>query len=204
MLFPKQPSRNCQQLDRLLVSVTRLSRLGCLLHNVVMISPVPTAPQQEFTRTDANVYKAVQEYYGKDLCTANDLKTSACTAGGRPAARIREVLSKIPQEVLEKFYGCGTPLPLGIEGLRVLDLGSGSGRDCFICAALVGERGLVTGIDMTEEQIQARSHTPSYTSSAVCWHVSTLHQHGVAQATHAIAAYCQLHSAHACPAPPAA
>lgn len=38
--------------------------------------------------------------------------------------------------------------------LKVLDLGSGSGRDCYICAALVGERGNVIGIDMTEEQLK--------------------------------------------------
>ena len=42
----------------------------------------------------------------------------------------------------------------GIDGLRVLDLGSGSGRDCYAAAALVGEGGSVTGIDMTAEQIE--------------------------------------------------
>ena len=36
---------------------------------------------------------------------------------------------------------------------RVLDLGSGSGRDCYVCAALVGERGSVTGVDMTGPQL---------------------------------------------------
>lgn len=38
---------------------------------------------------------------------------------------------------MKKFYGCGNPIPLGIEGLSVLDLGSGSGRDCYIVAKLV-------------------------------------------------------------------
>ena len=38
--------------------------------------------------------------------------------------------------------------------LRVLDLGSGSGRDCYVCSALVGEKGSVTGLDMTEEQLE--------------------------------------------------
>ena len=36
----------------------------------------------------------------------------------------------------------------------MLDLGSGSGRDCYVCAALVGEQGSVIGVDMTDEQIQ--------------------------------------------------
>jgi arsenite methyltransferase len=38
--------------------------------------------------------------------------------------------------------------------MHVLDLGSGSGRDCYIAAALVGENGSVTGIDMTEQQLK--------------------------------------------------
>lgn len=96
----------------------------------------------------------VQEYYGKVLKSSKDLKTSACTAGGRPHPLLRLLMEQLPAEVLDKFYGCGAPLPLGIQGLRVLDLGSGSGRDCYLAAALVGETGTVTGIDMTAEQLE--------------------------------------------------
>lgn len=104
---------------------------------------------------DSNTtYDNVQEYYGKVLATSKDLKTSACTASGRPHPKIIDIMRKIPAEVMDKFYGCGAPLPLGIDGLKVLDLGSGSGRDAYVCAALVGEQGQVTGIDMTQEQIQ--------------------------------------------------
>ncbi len=67
-----------------------------------------------------------------------------------------QIFAKVPAEVLDKFYGCGAPLPTGIEGLTVLDLGSGSGRDCYAAAALVGERGSVIGVDMTREQLEAR------------------------------------------------
>ena len=51
------------------------------------------------------------------LSTSKDLKTSACTAAGRPHPKILEIFKKIPTEVMEKFYGCGAPLPLGIDGL---------------------------------------------------------------------------------------
>ena len=45
----------------------------------------------------------------------------------------------------------------------VLDLGSGSGRDCYVAAALVGERGSVTGVDMTPAQLAvARKHAEQY------------------------------------------
>lgn len=102
----------------------------------------------------ASTYEVVQDYYGKVLSNTKDLKTSACTASGRPHKRIIKLLQQVPNEVVEKFYGCGAPLPLGIQGLRVLDLGSGSGRDAYVCAALVGEKGQVIGIDMTDEQIK--------------------------------------------------
>lgn len=68
-------------------------------------------------------------------------QTNACCAAGRPHNLIVEALRAVPAEVKDKFYGCGAPLPLGIEGLRVLDLGSGSGRDCFVAAKLVGAQG---------------------------------------------------------------
>ena len=62
-------------------------------------------------------------------------------------------LAKVPPEILEKYYGCGSVLPLGLDGLTVLDLGSGAGQDCYVAAQLVGAAGMVVGIDMTEEQL---------------------------------------------------
>jgi SAM-dependent methyltransferase len=69
----------------------------------------------------------------------------------------------------EKFYGCGAPLPSGVAGLRVLDLGSGSGRDCYVMSKFVGEHGSVVGIDMTDEQLAvAREHTAEFTAKLGC------------------------------------
>jgi len=63
---------------------------------------------------------------------------------------------------------CGAPLPLGIAGLRVLDLGCGSGRDCYAAAALVGPAGTVTGVDMTTEQLDvARAHAEAYCTATL-------------------------------------
>ena len=62
------------------------------------------------------VEDSVQDYYGKQLKTSKDLKTSACTAAGRPHAEVRKVIQRLPSEVVDKFYGCGAPLPLGIDG----------------------------------------------------------------------------------------
>ena len=43
--------------------------------------------------------------------------------------------------------------PESLEGMKILDLGSGSGQDCFVLSKLVGENGHVTGVDMTKEQV---------------------------------------------------
>ena len=32
-------------------------------------------------------------------------------------------------------------------------MGSGSGQDCYVLSKLVGEKGTVIGLDMTEEQV---------------------------------------------------
>jgi len=115
---------------------------------------------------EAKTYDVVKDYYGKVLETSKDLKTSACTAAGSPHPAIVKIMRQIPDEIVSKFYGCGAPLPLGISGLRVLDLGSGSGRDCYVCSALVGEKGFVTGIDMTEEQVAvADKYLPEFTKT---------------------------------------
>ena len=55
--------------------------------------------------------------------------------------------------VFSRYYGCGLVFPEVLSGCRVLDLGSGSGRDCYVLSQLVGEKGFVTGIDMTQEQV---------------------------------------------------
>ena len=105
----------------------------------------------------------VQDYYGNQLQTSQDLLTNACCTDDIPLAH-RRILSQLEPEVLEKYYGCGVCIPEAIEGLTVLDLGSGSGRDAYLLSKLVGENGHVIGVDMTEEQLDvARRHINAHT-----------------------------------------
>jgi len=105
-------------------------------------------------------HENVQEYYGKTLQSTDDLKTNACCTPDGVPAYLREVLAKIHPEVSEKYYGCGLVAPMALEGADILDLGSGSGRDVYALAGLAGERGSVTGVDMTDEQLAvARRHS---------------------------------------------
>src|SRR6266545_5801859 len=67
----------------------------------------------------------------------------------------------IPQEVIERDYGCGDPSRYLREGETVLDLGSGTGKICFIAAQIVGPNGKVIGVDMTDEMLKvARRNAP--------------------------------------------
>lgn len=109
--------------------------------------------------SEAQIFENIRDYYGRVLKTNRDLKTGACCAGDSFAPSIREILKQIHPNVVAKFYGCGSPIPSELTGKTVLDLGSGSGRDCFILSKLVGPDGRVIGVDMTPEQLEtARRH----------------------------------------------
>jgi SAM-dependent methyltransferase len=97
--------------------------------------------------------ESVKSYYGKVLRSNQDLQTSACCTAEALPRHLAAVAAEIHDEVLEKFYGCGSPLPPALAGATVLDLGCGSGRDTFILSKLVGPTGRVIGIDMTAEQL---------------------------------------------------
>ena len=71
-------------------------------------------------------------------------------------------LEVLPAEVIERDYGCGDPSVHAREGETVLDLGSGSGKICFIAAQRVGPEGRVIGVDVNEEMLAlARRHQPA-------------------------------------------
>jgi SAM-dependent methyltransferase len=71
------------------------------------------------------------------------------------------LLEAIPEEVLARDYGCGDPSRHLRAGETVLDLGSGTGKICFIAAQVVGPEGRVIGVDMTAEMLAvARAAAP--------------------------------------------
>ncbi len=92
--------------------------------------------------------RIVREFYGnaadhpeEDLC---------CPVRPRPTD-----IEHIPPEVVERFYGCGSPVIQADPrpGETTLDLGSGAGIDVFICARRVGPEGRALGVDMTDRML---------------------------------------------------
>ncbi len=112
--------------------------------------------------TDSTLRQSVQNYYGQVLASSADLKTGACCDPASMSPALRRLLAELHPEVLERFYGCGSPIPQAIGGLSVLDLGCGSGRDAYLLSRLVGPQGQVIGIDMTPEQLAVATRHRSW------------------------------------------
>lgn len=122
------------------------------------------------------MHELVKDYYGKQLSGSADLKTSACCDASSVPVWLKPLLAKIHPEVLERYYGCGLVAPPLLDGCRVLDLGSGSGRDVYALAQLVGAAGEVVGVDMTDEQLAvAERHRPYHAETFGFANVRFLH-----------------------------
>lgn len=104
-------------------------------------------------QSERDTHAVVQQYYGETLESSADLKTTACCTAAAPSEDVSALLADIHEEVASRYYGCGLVLPEALDGLRILDLGCGAGRDVYLLARLVGADGFVTGVDMTPAQL---------------------------------------------------
>eukprot|EP00457_Paulinella_chromatophora_P004488 gb/GEZN01004500.1/.p1 GENE.gb/GEZN01004500.1/~~gb/GEZN01004500.1/.p1 ORF type:complete len:429 (+),score=70.77 gb/GEZN01004500.1/:254-1540(+) len=118
------------------------------------------------SQADVSVTSAdVSEYYGKILSDSSKLQTNSASCSVSMPKHVRKAMANVHPEVTARYFGCGVVIPTSLRGKRVLDLGSGSGRDSYVLAQLVGEEGQVVGVDMTKEQVElAQSH--------VQWHAN--------------------------------
>jgi len=98
-----------------------------------------------------DVEKVVRERYSQGAVQRQD--TLCCPVEYDP-----RYLDVIPPEVLERDYGCGDPTRDIRPGEQVLDLGSGTGKVCFIGAQIVGAEGRVIGIDTNREMLALARH----------------------------------------------
>ncbi|MEO6773127.1 MAG: methyltransferase domain-containing protein [Kofleriaceae bacterium] len=97
---------------------------------------------------------AVRQRYG-DAAQARE--AALCC----PVSYDAKLLEAIPAEVIERDYGCGDPSKHLRAGETVLDLGSGTGKICFMAAQLVGPTGRVIGVDMNPDMLAlARGAAP--------------------------------------------
>ncbi len=92
------------------------------------------------------VEEAVLQRYEQ---AARQVESGLCV----PVSHDRSLLEALPEEIIERDYGCGDPSRYVREGETVLDLGSGSGKGCYIIAQVVGPTGTVIGVDFNQEML---------------------------------------------------
>lgn len=107
----------------------------------------------------------VQKYYGEVLEQTGDLKTNACCTFEAAPEYVAAALAEIHDDVRARYYGCGLVLPDALQDCRILDLGCGSGRDCYLLSKLVGPDGEIVGVDMTEAQLAVAERYREYHSA---------------------------------------
>lgn len=109
---------------------------------------------------------AVRDFYGH---AADEPRAELCC----PVQPDAEDLAHIPKEVVERFYGCGSPVTAAalVPGETMVDLGSGAGIDCFIAAKKVGATGRVFGVDMTESMLAVANGCRPRVARALGWDV---------------------------------
>ncbi len=106
------------------------------------------------SKTALDVEQAVRNRYAE---AAKKVERELCC----PVSYDPKLLEAIPDEVLTCDYGCGDPTRYLKPDDTVLDLGSGSGKICFLASQIVGPAGKVFGVDMNDEMLAvARRNAP--------------------------------------------
>ena len=92
---------------------------------------------------------------GGDSCCGAEETLAEETSNWAEKLYSAQELGKLPDEVTEMSLGCGNPTAIAEVrvGESVLDLGSGSGLDCFLVAQQVGAEGRVVGLDMSDDML---------------------------------------------------
>ncbi len=134
-------------------------RMGDVRHDC----PAQEAAGRNVTLTHCNClislasghgHAQVREFYGQAAISANEDIVN-------PLAPAQGLAVFIPEDSRKRSYGCGSPVTDAAPqpGETLVDLGSGSGVECFMAAAAVGAQGQVFGIDMTDEMLHLATNS---------------------------------------------
>lgn len=80
------------------------------------------------------------------------------------------LLKVLPQEIIDRDYGCGDPSKFVAPGDVVLDLGSGGGKICFMASQITGARGRVIGVDATDDMLALSRENLKVVGDRIGWH----------------------------------
>ncbi|NIR93674.1 MAG: methyltransferase domain-containing protein, partial [Gammaproteobacteria bacterium] len=116
-----------------------------------------------------NVKDSVLERYSEG---AREVQPSLCC----PVSYDPALLDQLPDEIIDKDYGCGDPSAYVRPGDTVLDLGSGGGKICYIAAQLVGKQGKVIGVDMNDDMLKLARKYQSEMAKKIGYHNTVFHK----------------------------
>ena len=88
----------------------------------------------------------------------------------------RRYLDVLPDEILDRDYGCGDPTRDVRPGETVLDLGSGGGKVCYIASQITGPQGRVIGVDMNDEMLRLARRFQDEVGRRIGWHNVRFHK----------------------------
>jgi len=80
------------------------------------------------------------------------------------------LLAVLPQEIIDRDYGCGDPSKFVHPGDVVLDLGSGGGKICFMASQITGAKGRVIGVDATDDMLALSRDNLALVGDRIGWH----------------------------------
>jgi SAM-dependent methyltransferase len=110
-----------------------------------------------------NVEQAVRERYS---AASKQQEPSLCC----PVEYDDRYLRVLPQELIDRDYGCGDPSRYVRPGEVVLDLGSGGGKICYIASQIVGPEGRVIGVDMNDDMLALARQYQQEIGDRIGWH----------------------------------
>ncbi len=113
--------------------------------------------------SSVDVERAVSERYSRGA-TAREAQLCC------PVEYDPRYLHVIPEEIIERDYGCGDPSRHLAPGDTVLDLGSGAGKICYIASQIVGPRGRVLGVDMNDDMLALARRYQEPVGDRIGWH----------------------------------
>lgn len=118
------------------------------------LNPLTAASASTSENVTYNIESAVLDRY---QAGAQTVQPSLCC----PTDYEGQYLAILPDEIIEKDYGCGDPSRYAEPGDTVLDLGSGAGKVCYIASQKVGAAGRVIGADFNDVMLDlARKYQP--------------------------------------------
>lgn len=114
-------------------------------------------------RTDQDLLDSVRERYSEGA--RRQVPELCC-----PVDYDERLLAALPEEIIERDYGCGDPSRFVREGDVVLDLGSGAGKICFMASQLAGPSGRVIGVDATDAMLALSREHLCAVGERIGWH----------------------------------